>query len=118
MNQPLAYIHPQAKIAANVVVEPFSVVAKNVEIDEGCWIGSNVVINEGARIGKNVRIHPGSVVSGIPQDLKYNDEDTLTIIGDNTVIRESVTISRGTADRNQTIIGKDLPTDGICAYSP
>lgn len=107
MNQPLAYIHPQAKIAANVVVEPYAMISKDVEIEEGSWIGPSVTINEGARIGKNVQIHPGSVISGIPQDLKYQGEETLTIIGDNTVIRESVTISRGTLDRNQTVIGKD-----------
>ncbi len=107
MNQPLAYIHPQAKIAPNVVVEPYAVINKNVEIGEGSWIGPNVTINEGARIGKNVQVHPGSVISGIPQDLKYQGEDTFTEIGDNTVIRESVTISRGTVDRNRTVIGAD-----------
>ena len=107
MNQPLAYIHPQAKIAANTVIEPFAVINKNVEIDEGSWIGSNVIINEGARIGKNVQIHPGSVISGIPQDLKFRGEETVTEIGDNTTIRECVTLSRGTADRSVTSIGKD-----------
>ena len=60
MNQPLAYIHPQAKIARNVVIEPFSTIHKNVEIDEGTWIGPNVTIFEGARIGKNVKIYPGA----------------------------------------------------------
>ncbi|MDA0195070.1 MAG: acyl-ACP--UDP-N-acetylglucosamine O-acyltransferase [Bacteroidetes bacterium] len=105
MNQPLAFIHPEAKIATNVVVEPFATISKNVSIDEGCWIGSNVVINEGARIGKNVRIHSGSVVSGIPQDLKFKGEESVVEIGDNTVIRECVTISRGTAASNRTSIG-------------
>jgi len=107
MNQPLAYIHPQAKIARNVVIEPFCTIHKNVEIDEGSWIGSNVTIFEGAKIGKNCKIYPGAVISGVPQDLKFNGEDTLAIIGDNTVIREFVTISRGTNDRLKTVIGKD-----------
>ena len=56
MNQPLAYIHPGAKIAKNVVVEPFTTIHNNVVIGEGTWIGSNVTIMEGARIGKNCNI--------------------------------------------------------------
>jgi UDP-N-acetylglucosamine acyltransferase len=107
MNQPLAYIHPQAKIASNVVIEPFSTIHKNVEIDEGTWIGSNVTIMEGARIGKNCKIFPGAVISAIPQDLKFGGEDTIAVIGDNTVIRECVTLSRGTIDKHKTVIGKN-----------
>ena len=107
MNQPLAYIHPQAKIARNVVIEPFSTIHKNVEIDEGTWIGSNVTIMEGARIGKNVKIYPGAVISSTPQDLKFAGEETTAEIGDNTVIREYVTISRGTIDKHKTVIGKN-----------
>ncbi len=107
MNQPLAYIHPEAKIARNVVIEPFCTIHKNVTIDEGTWIGPNVTIFEGARIGKNVKIYPGASISAIPQDLKYGGEETETHIGDNTVIREAVTISRGTNDRLKTEIGSN-----------
>jgi UDP-N-acetylglucosamine acyltransferase len=107
MNQPLAYIHPQAKIAPNVVIEPFSTIYKNVEIDEGTWIGPNVTIMEGARIGKNCKIFPGAVISAVPQDLKFIGEETTAIIGDNTVIRECVTINRGTTDKYKTEIGKN-----------
>ncbi len=107
MNQPLAYIHPEAKIARNVVIEPFVTISKNVVIDEGSWIGSNVTIMEGARIGKNVKIFPGAVVSAIPQDLKFGGEETTVIIGDNTVIRECVTLNRGTEATNKTSIGRD-----------
>ncbi len=107
MNQPLAYIHPQARIARNVVIEPFCTIHQNVVIEEGTWIGSNVTIFEGARIGKNCKIYPGAVISGTPQDLKYNGEETEAIIGDNTVIRECVTISRGTNDKMKTVIGKN-----------
>jgi UDP-N-acetylglucosamine acyltransferase len=107
MNQPLAYIHPDAKIARNVVIEPYSVIHQNVEIDEGTWIGPNVTIFEGARIGKNCKIYPYASISATPQDLKYDGEDTLAIIGDNTVIRECVTMSRGTKDRWQTAIGSN-----------
>ncbi len=107
MNQPLAYIHPQAKIAHNVVIEPFVTIDKNVVVKEGTWIGSNVTINEGARIGKNCKVYPGAVISAIPQDLKYEGEETIAEIGDNTIIREFVTISRGTVERHKTIIGKN-----------
>ncbi|MDO9137126.1 MAG: acyl-ACP--UDP-N-acetylglucosamine O-acyltransferase [Lutibacter sp.] len=105
MNQPLAYIHPQAKIATNVVVEPFTTIHNNVIIGSGTWIGSNVTIMEGARIGKNCRIFPGAVISAIPQDLKFDGEDSLAIIGDNTTIRECVTVNRGTKALGQTKIG-------------
>ena len=107
MKQPLAYIHPDAKIAPNVVIEPFSVIDKNVKIEEGTWIGPNVNIFEGARIGKNVKIFPGASISAIPQDLKFSGEDTNAVIGDNTVIRECVTISRGTKDKFKTKIGNN-----------
>ncbi|MDR4988386.1 MAG: acyl-ACP--UDP-N-acetylglucosamine O-acyltransferase [Bacteroidales bacterium] len=107
MNQPLAYVHPQAKIARNVVIEPFVTIHKNVEIGEGTWIGSNVTIMEGARIGKNCRVFPGAVISAIPQDLKFDGEDTVVEIGDNTTIREFVTINRGTKASNKTVIGNN-----------
>ena len=75
MNQPLAYIHPEAKIAPNVVIDPFVTIDKNVVIGEGTRIGSNVTILEGTRIGKNCNIFPGAVISAVPQDLKFGGED-------------------------------------------
>jgi UDP-N-acetylglucosamine acyltransferase len=108
MIHPLTNIHPEAKIAENVIVEPFTTITKDVEIGEGSWIGSNVVIMEGARIGKNCKIFPGSVISAPPQDLKYRGEPSTVFIGDNTVIRECVTLNRGTAlDKNTTNIGEN-----------
>ena len=104
MNQPLSYVDPQAKIANNVVIEPFVTIHKNVEIGEGTWIGSNVTIMEGARIGKNCKIFPGAVISAIPQDMKYNGEETFVKIGDNVTIREFVTINRGTKASFETVI--------------
>lgn len=114
MNQPLAYVHPGAKIAKNVVIEPFTTIHNNVVIEEGSWIGSNVTIMEGARIGKNVSIFPGAVISAIPQDKKFDDEDTITEIGDNTTIRECVTINRGTSDKMKTKIGKNCWIMAYC----
>jgi UDP-N-acetylglucosamine acyltransferase len=108
MIQPLAYIDPQAKIADNVVIEPFVTIYKDVVVGEGTWIGSNVTIMDGARIGKNCRIFPGAVVSAPPQDMKYKGEASTVTIGDNTIIRECVTLNRGTAlDKNTTTIGSN-----------
>ena len=114
MKQPLAYIHPDAKIASTVVIEPFVTIDKNVVIGEGTQIGSNVTIMEGVRIGKNCRIFPGAVIGAIPQDLKFKGEDTLAIIGDNTTIRECVTINRGTAARGKTIVGDNCLIMAYC----
>ena len=107
MNQPLAYVHPSAKIAKNVVIEPFSTISADVVIGEGTWVGPNVTIMDGARIGKNCKIFPGAVISAEPQDLKYKGEETLTYIGDNTVIRECVTINKGTTQLGYTKVGND-----------
>jgi UDP-N-acetylglucosamine acyltransferase len=105
MNQPLAYVNPQAKVAPNVVIEPFVTIDKNVVIEEGTWIGPNVTIMEGARIGKNCKIFPGAVISAIPQDLKFGGEETIVRIGNNVTIREYVTINRGTKASYETVIG-------------
>lgn len=114
MNQPLAYVHPGARIAKNVVIEPFTTIHSNVIIGEGTWIGSNVTIMEGARIGKNCNIFPGAVISAPPQDLKYKGEDTIAEIGNNTTIRECVTVNKGTADRMKTVIGKNCLIMAYC----
>jgi len=114
MNQPLAYVHPGAKIARNVVIEPFTTIHNNVKIGSGTWIGSNVTIMEGAIIGENCKIFPGAVISAVPQDLKYDGEETTTIIGNNVTIRECVTINRGTSDRMKTVIGDNCLIMAYC----
>ncbi|WP_290457156.1 acyl-ACP--UDP-N-acetylglucosamine O-acyltransferase [uncultured Muribaculum sp.] len=113
-NETLAYVHPAAKIAPSVVIDPFVTIDQNVEIGEGTRIGSNVTIMEGARIGKNCTIFPGAVISAIPQDLKFRGEDTLAIIGDNTTIRECVTVNRGTAARGKTVVGNNCLLMAYC----
>ncbi len=107
MNQPLAYVDHNARIAKNVVIEPFTTISGDVEIGDGTWVGPNVTIMDGARIGKNCKIFPGSVISADPQDLKYDGEKTLTYIGDNTVIRECVTVNKGTNYLGYTKIGSN-----------
>ena len=87
----LAYVHPDAKLGANVTVEPFACIAGDVVIGDDCWIGPGAVIHDGARIGKGCKIHTAASIACLPQD--YND------------IREYVTISRGTASRGKTVVG-------------
>lgn len=103
----LAYISPKAKIGKDVTIEPFATIYDNVEIGDGTWIGPNSTIMDGARIGKNCRIFPGAVISAIPQDLKFIGEETTAEIGDNTTIREAVTINRGTISRGKTVVGNN-----------
>lgn len=103
----LSAVDPRAKIGKNVTIDPFSTISSDVEIGEGTWIGSNVTIMDGARIGKNCRIFPGTVISAIPQDLKFEGEDSLVIIGNNTTIRECVTINRGTKALGYTKVGNN-----------
>ncbi len=105
MTHSLSSVHPGARLGNNVEVSPFSTIEKDVEIGDGTWIGPNVTIFNGARIGKNCRIFPGAVISAIPQDLKFKGEVTTAEIGDNTTIRECVTINRGTSDKLKTVVG-------------
>ncbi len=114
MKQPLAYIHPSAKIHPSVVIDPFVTIEENVEIGEGTRIGSNVTIMAGARIGKHCTIFPGAVISAVPQDLKFQGEETLAIIGDNTTIRVCVTINRGTAAKSRTVVGSNCLIMAYC----
>ena len=102
-----SFIHPDAKIGKNVTIEPFTTIYDNVEIGDNTWIGPNVTIFSGARIGKDCKVFPGAVISAIPQDLKFAGEDTTTEIGNNTTIRECVTINRGTSDKMKTAIGNN-----------
>jgi UDP-N-acetylglucosamine acyltransferase len=107
MISPLAHISSDAKLGANVRIDPFTHIHENVIIGEGTIIHSNVSIYPGSRIGKNCEVFPGAVIGVIPQDLKFDGEDTTVEIGDNTKIRECVTIHRGTKDRLTTKIGSN-----------
>ena len=111
---PLAVVHPDAQIGEGVVIEPFAVVEKDVVIGDHCHLYPHAVVLNGARIGKNCQIFPGAVVAGIPQDLKFKGEITTAEIGDNTTLRECVTINRGTASKGKTIVGNNCL---IMAYS-
>ncbi len=103
----MSSVHPNAQIASGVTVGPFTLIEDDVEIGEGTVIHNNVTIYAGSRIGKNVRIFPGAVIGAIPQDLKFAGEYTTAVVGDNTTIREHVTINRGTAAAMTTVVGKN-----------
>ncbi|HOM90941.1 MAG TPA: acyl-ACP--UDP-N-acetylglucosamine O-acyltransferase, partial [Bacteroidia bacterium] len=107
MISPLAVVSPKAKIGNNVTIEPFTMIYDDVVIGDNTWIASNVTIYDGARIGSNCRIFPGAVISAIPQDLKYKGEQTTAEIGDNTTIREFVTMNKGTTDKMKTTLGSN-----------
>lgn len=110
----LAFVHPEAKLGDNIIVEPFAFVDQNTEIGDGTRIMSHSTILNGARIGKNCIIFPHATIAGVPQDLKFQGEDTTAVIGDNTIVRECATVNRGTASRGTTIVGSDCL---IMAYS-
>ena len=114
MIHPTACVNSEAKLGKNVEIGPFVVIEKNVEIGDDTKIVGSATIMNGARIGKNCLIYPGAVIAGIPQDLKFQGEDSLVIIGNNTTIRECATINRGTASKGKTIVGSNCL---IMAYS-
>jgi UDP-N-acetylglucosamine acyltransferase len=115
MIDPRAVISPQAQIAADVQIGPFTVVGPDVVIGAGTWIGPHAVINGPTRIGSDNKIFQFASLGDAPQDKKYKGEATLLEIGDRNVFRESVTVNRGTThDRGVTHIGND---NLLMAYS-
>ena len=108
------FIHKDSIIGKNCKIDPFSYIGRDVEIGDNCWIGNNVTLYPGSKLGNNVKVYPGAVICSEPQDLKFKGEKTTVEIGNNTTIREFVTISRGTNDRLKTSIGKKCL---IMAYS-
>lgn len=105
----LSYIHPDARIGKDVVIEPFCYIAANVEISDGCHIGPNATIYDYVKLGRDCKVFPGAVIGAIPQDLKFDGEESWVEIGDRTTIRECATINRGTAASGKRItkIGND-----------
>ncbi|RLA95863.1 MAG: acyl-[acyl-carrier-protein]--UDP-N-acetylglucosamine O-acyltransferase [Deltaproteobacteria bacterium] len=91
-----AIVHPTAELADGVSVGPYTIIGEGVRIAEGTWIGPHVVIDRWTSIGANCRIYQYASIGTPAQHLKYRGEETYVIIGDNNVIREFVTINRGT----------------------
>jgi len=111
---PTAVVSSKAVIGKNVQVGPFSVIEDDVIIGDDCTIDSHVAIKSGCRLGNNIKVHHGAAIGGPPQDLKYAGEKTELFIGDNTVIREFVTLNRGTAAHGKTEIGKNCLFMAYC----
>ena len=105
MISPLAYIDPEAKIGENCEIGAFAYIDKNVVIGDNCVIMPHASVLYGTRMGNNNKIFHGAVIGGVPQDLKFKGEETTCEIGDNNMIREHVTINRGTASRGKTVVG-------------
>ena len=110
----LAFVHPEAKLGENVIVEPFAFIDANTEIGNGTKVMTQATILAGSRIGENCVIFPNATIAGIPQDLKFQGEETLAIIGNNTIVRECATVNRGTASRGFTKVGNNCL---LMAYS-
>lgn len=114
MISPLAYIDPAAQIGQNVEIAPFVFIDRNVVIGDNNKIMSGAKILYGSRIGQGNTIFPGAVIGAIPQDLKFRGEETTAEVGDNNLIRENVTINRGTAAKGKTVVGNNnLLMEGV-----
>lgn len=114
MISPLAHIHPNAQIGKNVIIDPFAVIEGDVIIGDNTRIMPHAVVMKNVTIGKSCRIFPGAVIGAIPQDLKFDGEETTVEIGENTTIRECVTVNRGTKDKWKTVVGSNCL---LMAYS-
>jgi UDP-N-acetylglucosamine acyltransferase len=110
----LAHIHPGARIGDNVTIDPFVVVYEGAIIGEGTHLMSHAVVMKNTIIGKSCKIFPGAVLGAIPQDLKFDGEETFVEIGDNTTIRECVTVNRGTKDKWKTKVGSNCLLMAYC----
>ena len=102
---PLAFIDPEAKIGENCEIGPFCFIDKNVTVGDNNVLMNSVTLLSGTRLGNGNTLFPGAVIGAVPQDLKFQGEETTCEIGDNNSIRENVTISRGTASKGKTVIG-------------
>jgi UDP-N-acetylglucosamine acyltransferase len=109
-----SYIHPNAKIGKDVTISPFVTIYDDVEVGDGTYIHPHVTLYPGARIGKNCKIYPGVTVAAEPQDLKFKGEYTTAVVGDNTTLRECVTVHRGTASKGHTIVGSNCLIMAYC----
>ncbi|GAB1398031.1 acyl-ACP--UDP-N-acetylglucosamine O-acyltransferase [Saprospiraceae bacterium] len=103
----LSIIDPKAQIGKNVTISPYAIISGDVVIGDNCWIGPFVSVQDGVRMGKNCKIFQGAIVGSIPQDLKFEGEESVLEIGDNTIIREYCTLNRGTKAGYRTAIGSN-----------
>ena len=110
----LSHIHPDAKIGKDVRIDPFVVIDEGVTVGDNTHVMSHAVILKNTIVGKSCQIFPSAVLGAIPQDLKFDGENTFVEIGDNTTIREFVTVNRGTKDKWKTIVGSNCLLMAYC----
>jgi len=111
---PTAIVEPGTRLGSNVSIGAYTVIEDNVALGDDCDIGHHVVLASGTRLGNGVRVFSGAVVGNPPQDIKFKGEETIVEIGDMTVIRECVTVNRGTSVTGKTKVGKNC---FLMAYS-
>jgi UDP-N-acetylglucosamine acyltransferase len=109
-----AVIDSTARLGPDVTIGPYSVIGPNVEVGAGTRVGAHVVIERDTVLGERCAVHTGAALGGDPQDLKYDGEPTRLVVGDRTVVREFVTLNRGTSASGQTTVGSDCL---LMAYS-
>jgi UDP-N-acetylglucosamine acyltransferase len=102
---PTAVVSPRARIGAKVRVGPFAVIEEDVTVGEGCEIASHVVIKRFTSLGRRNRIYEHAVLGGLPQDVKFRDEESRLVVGDDNLIREGVTLHRASGDGEETRVG-------------
>lgn len=102
-----AVVSPKAKLGDNIKIGAFAIIEDDVEIGNDCTVGHHAALYNGARIGNNVKIFQGCSVANLPQDLKFEDDNTLFYIGDNTTVREFCTLHKGTQDRRLSRVGSN-----------
>lgn len=107
MISPLAYVDATARIGNNVEIGPFCFIDKDVVVGDDCVLMNSVTLLSGTRVGKGNRFFPGAVIGAIPQDLKFQGEETTAEVGDNNTFRENVTMNRGTAAKGKTVVGSN-----------
>ncbi|HEY9686174.1 MAG TPA: acyl-ACP--UDP-N-acetylglucosamine O-acyltransferase [Coleofasciculaceae cyanobacterium] len=104
---PTAIIDPTAEIGAGVEIGPYSVIGPHCQVGEGSKIWSNATLQGYTKLGKNCQVSPGAVLGGFPQDLKFKGEESWVVVGDNTVIRECVTLNRASGEGQETVVGSN-----------
>jgi len=100
-------VDSNANLGQDVIIGAYTIIESDVSIGKRTEIGNNVTLSSGTKIGSDCKIFHSVSIGEIPQDLKYNNEDTVVLIGDRSVIREFVTINKGTNASGKTIVGSD-----------
>ncbi len=111
---PNAHVDSTTQLGENVSVGSGAVIEGDAQIGDGCQIGSNAFVGEHTTLGRECRLFHGAVVGSIAQDLKYQGEDVVCVVGDRTVFREYCTINRGTSASGETVIGNDCAFLAYC----